>query len=105
MAGNILESLNKIDAAAAGILSQVEEGKKKIDQEMADKTNAYDAAAAEDTRKKIEAIRAEYDQKTNEMLLQTKKEADERILSLKDNYDKNHKAIVHALFQKIINEL
>ena len=98
----IIQRISEIEDVASGIRQSAEETKRQHDEEMAQRTKAFDERSAKETAEAIETVRAELSAR-NEEALQRQREETQAVLDDMDaKFEETHAALAEAIFRRLI---
>lgn len=98
----VIKTLSEIEERAVRIMEHANNTKKELSARSEARIKAYDEENAALMRKAIETQKTELDRQLATELQEQKKQAEELILRMQENYDKNHTAIAAELFHSMI---
>ena len=101
---DIISKLSAIEDAAVSILEDANIEKKRLADEMDKRTAEWDLKIHSDTDKTIADIEAKAKQSQKADIEARQARACKIIISLQENYDKNHTKYVDELFSSITEE-
>ena len=97
----VIKTLSEIEERAVRIMEHASNTKKELAAESEARIKAYDEENAAIMRKAIDAQKAELDRQLANELEEQKKQAEELISRMQENYDRNHTAIADKLFRSM----
>lgn len=100
----IVTRLKEIDAAAAAILDHTAEEKQEMQERMQQKTLKFDQNLSAQTKKAIDAQKAQMDARIEAELHKLTADTKAQVQSLKSNYEQNQNTIAGEIFEKITGQ-
>lgn len=97
----IVTRLKEIDAAAVAILDHTAEEKHKMQERMQKKTLEFDQNLSEQTKKTIDAQKAQMDARIEAELRRLTTDTEAQVQSLKSNHEQNQNKIAGEIFEKV----
>lgn len=101
---DIISRLSAIEDAAVSILDDINTQQKKLADDMQEKTEALDTQIQENTENIIAEMKKTARLKQNATIEAKRAHSVKVIVSLQEDYEKNHKTYVDKLFAKITKE-
>ncbi len=101
---DIISKLSAIEDRAMSILDDANEEKEKLAQQMKEKTLKWDASIQKETKQKISDIEKKARESFDKDIAKQRAYSSQIIISLQEDYEKNHKEYVNELFKKMIKE-
>ena len=99
---SVIEKLAEIEAAAEAVVERAGEQKAEIEKELQEKRDAFDRDVAARTKKALDLIRREREEKMEALLLEQREKNQSVIEELEREYADNHSAYAGSILQKII---
>ena len=98
----VLNLLNDIETKADKILSRVSDDKAHLTEEMNQKMRSFDSKVQIETNEKLEALRKKADQEVEAELLKLKKEQEDYLTQLDQNFYVKCEQYANEIFERII---
>lgn len=100
----IVTRLKEIDAAAVAILDHTVEEKHELQMRMQKKTLEFDQKLSEQTKKTIDAQKAQMDARTDTELHRLATDTEAQIQTLKSSYEQNQNTFAGEIFEKVTGQ-
>lgn len=100
----IIEKLSEIETAAERIMDSAAEEKRLMDQQQEERIAACNSHLEEETRKKLEELRASLQKHSQRELDALKQKMDETLRHMDEIYEKDHETITDEIYHTIIRK-
>ena len=98
---SIVNKLTEIEDAATAIVKHAEDQKEVLNREYDEKKKAFDKELDEKTTARLNAIRADLEEKTSQLLDTQSDSSSELIRSLQKEYEENHTEYAREILRRI----
>lgn len=98
----LLSLLNDIETKANKILSRVSNDKARLNEEMNQIMKSFDSKIQIETDEKLDTLRKEADMEVEAELSKIKKEQENYLLKLDENFEENCEKYADEIFKRII---
>jgi len=99
---DIISCISEIEAAAAAVMAEADRRKKELLSVMKDTTRAFDEKLEEETKKKIEIMNIELEDKFRKKAEKLDKQREASIKELEVIYETKHKVLSDKIFERLI---
>ncbi len=100
----VIDRLSDIEKAAGSVMDDAGARKKTLAKEMEEKTAAFDRELEQKTAARISRIQKQMEQEMQEELDKQAADAGAMIVSLEENYEKQHEIYAENLFRSMVKE-
>ena len=100
----VMKRLYEIESAATSIMEHADLQKKKLEQEMAEKTAAFDTQLAEKTAAQISKIKEKLNAQINRELEQQRISTEKLLAELDSIYNNTHSQLAQQIVASLIKE-
>jgi hypothetical protein len=98
----VIKKLSEIEIAAKKIMEDAHEQASALNKRMHDKSTAFDNSVDEDTNQKLDTLRQNLQNQTNDALAKLRSDTEKNLTSLKSYYQAHHNTVSEEIYKKII---
>ena len=99
---DVIGKLSEIEATAERILEATDLQKKKLTDDMEEKTMQFDEKLSKETEEALKQVQVKLNREKDEELKKQKEETDVMLAAMQQKYDKEHSVWADRILQSIV---